>query len=584
MKVISFIRTSLFLLLISLLLVFSPDAGSAKAKAVPPSVEQNISAPFATVDGAVPPPRTVDEEKMLLSIHELRQKIQKQIRDKTREAEKLRTDNDKTIAREEIAKLRESMATADNDFEKMATGVDTSKFKAEDQTFFDWKQEIFDLMKPGIMELKQLTVQARRKTELLGQQEKYQELLPMAKIATKNLHELLKTTKGQALQSQVQTLIPEWERLESQISNGLDIVNMELANMNDTQQTLLESSKATLKKFARTRGLYLSIALLTCFLIVFIFRFLQTFIRRMIPGHDSEYRPFQIRVYDLAFQVSTILAGIFAFILVFYVVEDWALLSFAIIFLAGLAWATKTALPRFWQQSEMMLNAGPVREGERLLLYGVPWLVKNINIRTTIENPDLGLTIKVPIRDLFDKTSRTFSRHEQWFPCRRDDWVILSDGTRGGVVALSHEIVELVMRGGSHKTYQTADFLGLAPLNLSRNFRIKEYFGIGYDNQADATGRIPKQLEDFMLGKIEAEGLQEELLSLRVEFNSAGASSLDLVVIADFKGSAGPIYNRLRRAIQRWCVDACTQYGWDIPFPHLTIHQRGNEAETPPEK
>lgn len=584
MKVISFIRTSLFLLLISLLLVFSPDAGSAKAKAVPPSVEQNISAPFATVDGAVPPPRTVDEEKMLLSIHELRQKIQKQIRDKTREAEKLRTDNDKAIAREEIAKLRESMATADNDFEKMATGVDTSKFKAEDQTFFDWKQEIFDLMKPGIMELKQLTVQARRKTELLGQQEKYQELLPMAKIATKNLHELLKTTKGQALQSQVQTLIPEWERLESQISNGLDIVNMELANMNDTQQTLLESSKATLKKFARTRGLYLSIALLTCFLIVFIFRFLQTFIRRMIPGHDSEYRPFQIRVYDLAFQVSTILAGIFAFILVFYVVEDWALLSFAIIFLAGLAWATKTALPRFWQQSEMMLNAGPVREGERLLLYGVPWLVKNINIRTTIENPDLGLTIKVPIRDLFDKTSRTFSRHEQWFPCRRDDWVILSDGTRGGVVALSHEIVELVMRGGSHKTYQTADFLGLAPLNLSRNFRIKEYFGIGYDNQADATGRIPKQLEDFMLGKIEAEGLQEELLSLRVEFNSAGASSLDLVVIADFKGSAGPIYNRLRRAIQRWCVDACTQYGWDIPFPHLTIHQMGNEAETPPEK
>ncbi|MBM9519794.1 hypothetical protein JWG39_08180 [Desulforhopalus vacuolatus] len=580
MKVISFIRTSLFLLWISLLLVFSPDTGSA----VQPSVEQNISVPSATADETVDTSRTVDEEKMLLSINELRQKLQKQIQDKIREAENLQTENDKAIVWKEIAKLQESMAKADNDFEKMATGVDTSKFKAEDQTSFDWKQELFDLMKPGIMELKQLTVQARRKAELLDQQDKYQELLPIAQTANKNLQELLKATTEQALKAQIQPLLPEWESLESQITNGLDIVNMELANMNDQQQTLLESSKATLKKFFRTRGLYLTIALVACFLIVFIFRFLQTFIRRMIPGHDNEYRPFQIRVYDLVFQVATLCAGLSAFILVFYVVEDWALLSFAIIILAGLAWATKTALPRFWQQSELMLNAGPVREGERLLLYGVPWLVKNINMRTTIENPDLGLTIKVPIRDLFDKTSRTFSRYEQWFPCRRDDWVILSDGTRGGVVALSHEIVELVLRGGSHKSYQTADFLGLAPLNLSRNFRIKEYFGIGYDNQADVTERIPKQLEDFILGRIEAEGHQEELLSLRVEFNAAGASSLDLVVIADFKGSNAPIYNRLRRAIQRWCVDACTQYGWDIPFPQLTIHRERSEAEALPEK
>ncbi len=65
----------------------------------------------------------------------------------------------------------------------------------------------------------------------------------------------------------------------------------------------------------------------------------------------------------------------------------------------------------------------------------------------------------------------------------------------------------------------------------------------------------------------------KELLNLRVEFQSAGASSLDIVVIADFKGSQAPIYNRLRRAIQRWCVDACTENNWDIPFPQLTVHK-----------
>jgi hypothetical protein len=61
------------------------------------------------------------------------------------------------------------------------------------------------------------------------------------------------------------------------------------------------------------------------------------------------------------------------------------------------------------------------------------------------------------------------------------------------------------------------------------------------------------------------------LLNLRVEFAQANSSSLDIVVIADFKGELGDLYNRLRRAIQRWCVDACTENGWEIPFPQITL-------------
>ena len=62
-------------------------------------------------------------------------------------------------------------------------------------------------------------------------------------------------------------------------------------------------------------------------------------------------------------------------------------------------------------------------------------------------------------------------------------------------------------------------------------------------------------------------------MNLRVEFANASASSLDIVIIADFKGSQAPIYNRLRRSIQRWCVDACTENDWEIPFAQMVIHQ-----------
>ena len=46
----------------------------------------------------------------------------------------------------------------------------------------------------------------------------------------------------------------------------------------------------------------------------------------------------------------------------------------------------------------------------------------------------------------------------------------------------------------------------------------------------------------------------------------------ELAVIADFKGEVGDLYNRLRRALQRYCTDACSENGWEIPFPQLTLH------------
>ena len=69
------------------------------------------------------------------------------------------------------------------------------------------------------------------------------------------------------------------------------------------------------------------------------------------------------------------------------------------------------------------------------------------------------------------------------------------------------------------------------------------------------------------------EGYASQLISLRVEFERANTSSLDLVVVADFDGALADLYTRLRRAIQRWCVEACSENHWEIPFTQLTLHQ-----------
>jgi hypothetical protein len=143
---------------------------------------------------------------------------------------------------------------------------------------------------------------------------------------------------------------------------------------------------------------------------------------------------------------------------------------------------------------------------------------------------------------------------------------------RGKVIGISPELVQLVERGGAQLTYQTGDFLAKSPRNLATNFRIKETIGVSYQLQREATNQIPATLHAYIQGRIEQEGYSEQLLNLRVEFAQANTSSLDLVVIADFEGHLGDLYNRLRRAIQRWCVDACSEYAWEIPFPQLTLH------------
>ncbi|WP_459946194.1 hypothetical protein [Desulfocastanea catecholica] len=474
----------------------------------------------------------------------------------------------------ELDRLDKMLASANRDFERIATGVDIGLFDEKKEEQLDWKDEVVSLVKPGITELKRLTQKARQKTSLKDELSFYQELEPVARQANENLMDLISSrTEDKTIKQNLEKLVPEWRGGEKQISSKLEITQMQLAELESEGQSLIETSQTSIKNFFKTRGLFLFIALVSCIGIILLIRFAYLFLIKYIPGYMSEYRPFHLRALDLLFRVITLFAALFVVILVFYLFEDWVLLSLAIIFLMGLGWAAKHTLPRFWHQSRLMLNIGAVREGERVVYQGVPWLVKSINMFSLLENPDLGQTLRVPIETLMDLTSRPFQRHEPWFPCRKNDWVILSDGTRGGVTSLSHEMVELVMRGGAKKVYQTADFLGLSPLNLSVNFRLKIIFGISYNLQAVATNEVLEILDAYIRKQLTAEEYEKSLLNLRVEFSAAGSSYLDLVVIADFEGKMAPLYNRISRAIQRWCTDVCTENDWEIPFPQLTVHK-----------
>jgi hypothetical protein len=554
-------RLSLCLLLLSFLLT-APAVAEESATA---------AAPSPTAAAAVASDKEKNTFDTLNSLVSLQANLKKDIASLNKEVSKAQSESQKQTLLKELLKLEGDLKTTDRNLENVAAGVDLSSLREQDETKFDIQQEVFSLLRPAIDEMKEMTARIRQKSDLKEKIAYYADRLKVVDAALANVERLQQQSESKAMKSALLDMQRSWQKKQAFMKSEMETAKLQLDELVASETSIAEASQSYLKSFFQKRGLYLTEALLMVLAIVLLSRLSHNAMLRYIPGFRSKHRTFRTRLLELIHRVLTILLVILGPMIVFYLVEDWVLFSLSLLLLLGIAWTLRQALPKYWHQVQLFLNIGSVREGERIQLDGIPWQVEQINVYSTLVNPTAEISQRVPIADLVGLKSRPGRANEPWFPCRKDDWVILSDGVRGKVVGISQELVRLVERGGAQVTYQTGDFLAGSPRNLSRNFRLKETIGISYKLQKASTGEIPKQLQDYIQQQVEAEGYGDHLLNLRVEFAQANSSSLDLTVIADFSGELGDLYNRLRRAIQRWCVDACSEYGWEIPFPQMTL-------------
>ncbi|OQY49879.1 MAG: hypothetical protein B6240_02565, partial [Desulfobacteraceae bacterium 4572_87] len=197
----------------------------------------------------------------------------------------------------------------------------------------------------------------------------------------------------------------------------------------------------------------------------------------------------------------------------------------------------------------------------------------SINMNSKLENKALeNGFVRLRINDLMELRSRPITENEPWFPSRCGEWVRLSDGTYGSVAAQTPEMVTLKLKGGALKYYNTTDYLAQSPTNLSNGFRLSGIFGLDYRHQSIATGEIPKMIQEAVTVELAKAGHGNLMEHIRVEFKEAGASSLDMAILAEFNGKAGSQYWVLERA----CVDVCNQHSWVIPFQQVSVHMAGS--------
>ncbi|WP_320170541.1 hypothetical protein [Maridesulfovibrio sp.] len=481
---------------------------------------------------------------------------------------------DKETLEEEIKEMQAQLTHVEHNFVKVATGLDISVFNEEEQHDFVWQEEIETLVRPLLQELKEMTKRPRLIERLKSRVAYFESKLPRADEAVTNIDTLIETSDSPILKAELQKLRENFVKRRADISNQRDVARFELNELMKDDQSFFESTKKIMAVFFKSRGKNILIAMLAFAGVFLLFRLIDRGIKKLHPSFMTRERPFYIRLIEVLLLFLTVIAATSASLFTLYISGDWFLLSIAIIFIIGALWTAREGFTRYYEQVKLILNLGSAREGERITYNGVPWMVESLQLFCKIKNPALSPSrIRLPIAELAEVNSRPLGNNEPWFPCNAGDWVILADGVRGKVISQSPDTVELIQRGGAYVTYQTTDFLGLTPKNLSRNFRLKSVFGVDYALQENSTAAIPAQAKEFISGRLVEEGYGKHLLNLNVEFESAAASSLNMVIIADFSGEVAELYGRLERALQRYSVEACTKYGWNIPFNQLVVHR-----------
>ncbi len=515
---------------------------------------------------------TTETLSTLLTYVELQDQLRREIKELKKQLKKVSSDTEKADLKAQLEKVQEKLKGTTTNLENIAADTDLSLLRVKKTEPFNLQKELFSLLEPALKEMKHATSDVRQKSQLRDKITYFEQREPIAKEALKNIAALNRVNKNKKIAQALKKMNRNWSKQLVFIQSELQAKRLQLNKLEAQESSFVDKSESFFKDFFQRRGWTLIQALLAIIAVLVVSRLVHAIIMRTIKGYRAEHRGVQLRVIDLLHRFITFLLVILSPMIIFYLEEDWVLFSLGILFLIGVAWTLRQAIPRYWGQLELFLNVGPVREGERLMLDGIPWRVKHINMYSILENPVAELSQRVDIDDLVDMRSRPVTLHEPWFPCKKGDWVHLKDGVRGKIIGISIEMIQLIQRGGAVYTYTMGDFLSLSPKNLSKSFRIKESIGISYALQKESTSSIIETLQKSINKRAVDEGYKDAIQNIRVEFQAAGESSLDLVVIADFKGSVADIYTRLRRAIQRWCVDTCTENGWEIPFPQRDIH------------
>lgn len=543
----------------------------------PPDVEIEVEVD-ETVPVEEPLPNFLSREEEIAALRALNDSIVS--REKQREALFRKMDEaidpiQRKLMVPEFEELTKRISELRSDFQKMVVrSADTSIFEDKVEKEFNWQDELGQILEPLLAVIKNATKDSRELGEIQIQLDQGQERLAASEASLKSIAPLLQAATDPELVESLEEEKNRWETRKKDAQNQIALAELQLNEREENKEPAIEQAQKAASSFLKSSGLNLVLGLFVFGAVFLGMGAIQRAWSRFRPTRKKG-RSFSTRLSSLVWSILTVLLAVGGMIGTFNAKGDILLVSISVLFLFGVGWAAMKTLPGMIDQFRLMLNMGAVREDERLVYEGLPWKVNAISFRTELLNPLLnGGTLTMPTRMLAGLLSRPPGPDEEWFPSKKDDWVLLSDGTFGKVSYQTPSAVQIVHSGGSQKVYTTLQYLELSPTVLSTGFRRESTFGIDYSHITEVVSTVAETMQQHLESVLE-DKLGEDLAHLMVQLAEAAESSLNFSVIVDCKGNAASQWPYVNMWVQAALVDLCNQKGWTIPFPQLQVHTDG---------
>lgn len=465
--------------------------------------------------------------------------------------------------------------------EKMATGGLTTTTLNEPEVPFDWREEMTSITRPVIESLKNLTSKPRKTSELRNTIERINAQQALVKKGLASIKLENDQTQDEILTASLNEMQEEWQQQLDVLTREKTVLEGQLQSLHDDAPGWWESLHQSIDSFFAGRALTLLLAIVIAVGVWLMFRILN---RHLWRRHSARRGSPLYRFFMYSFHAFSTMFMVLMVFTVFYMREDVLLLGLGLIVLIGGLLSLQQALPRFLREVNLLLNLGSAREGERVIYDGVPYRIQALNVFTTLFNPSLAGIHRLSLEQLAHLSSRPLLSNETWFPSEKGDVLKMPDETLMIVEQQNVEQVVLKSLGGSIIHYGTAQFYALNLVNLSRSgsFLVSTVFGLDYRYQDSILEDYPALIKAEVPGVLAAAGIGEALYrDVNVEFKTANASSLDLLIWVTFDSQLAASFFKLERMLQQACLKVCNKHNLTIPFPQLAVHVENNTTLWP---
>lgn len=546
---------------------------------IPPAKAQQPAAEPTEEESKAAAQRAESREalKSLSDLLEARRQQQQAIKQLKSELRAAKEDVTKKEVEARLKEETDKLAQIEEQISALTSGTTEQDFYAREKEKFNLNNELQALAEPFVKMLKSTTETAREIDKLQTTITEAKRRQTIANEAISRVNTLITAIREDKLEKSntmkhLQAERKSWSKRYDEAVSLQTTSEQQLALKEKVASRVNLESYAT--SFIRTRGVNLIFAIVSFFATFAILRLIGKLMSALFHKRGLQHS-FYSRLTRLIYQAFIVLGSTLVMLIVLNLLNDWILLGVAGLFSIALAWIGLKMLPAIIEQAVLLLNLGAVQENERLMLNGVPWLVKRLDHYTELVNPALdGGHFALPIRELMGLHSRPAARDEAWFPTKKDDWVELPSGKIAKVVIQTPELVQLVELGGARITYATAAFIEASPRNLSTGYRITQEFGIAYKHQKDAVDRIPALLKDHITEGMSKFVNPALIYDIEVELLRAGSSSIDYDIEVDLSGKLAARYEDIEGEIIRLLIEACNIHDIEIPFPQMVLHHQ----------